>query len=41
MSSVLTGLPGGSPTDYASALTEFKRVVGEECVFTSDEDLDL
>jgi (+)-pinoresinol hydroxylase len=33
--------PGVSTADFASALTEFKRVVGEEWVFTSEEDLDL
>ena len=33
--------PGVSPNDFTSALTEFKRVVGEDWVFTSDEDLDL
>jgi hypothetical protein len=33
--------PGVSTADFASALTDFKRVVGEEWVFTSEEDLDL
>jgi 4-cresol dehydrogenase (hydroxylating) len=33
--------PGVSLNDFTSALTEFKRVVGEDWVFTSDEDLDL
>jgi hypothetical protein len=33
--------PGVSSSDFASALTEFRRIVGDEWVFTSDEDLDL
>jgi FAD/FMN-containing dehydrogenase len=33
--------PGVSPSDFSSALTEFSRVVGDDWVFTSDEDLDL
>lgn len=33
--------PGISPTIFANALQEFAAVVGEEWVFTTDEDLDL
>ncbi len=32
--------PGVSPKDFASALARFRGVVGEEWVFTSDEDLE-
>jgi (+)-pinoresinol hydroxylase len=37
----MTVPPGVDPTDFASALREFERVVGKEWVFTSVEDLDL
>lgn len=33
--------PGISPTVFATALKEFATVVGQDWVFTSDEDLDL
>lgn len=33
--------PGISPTVFATALKEFAAVVGQDWVFTSDEDLDL
>ncbi len=33
--------PGVSATDYSNALSEFRSAVGEQWVFTSDDDLDL
>ena len=33
--------PGVSSNDFSTALKEFAEAVGEEWVFTSDEDLDL
>jgi len=33
--------PGVSERDFASALEEFRRVVGDAWVFSSDADLDL